>query len=113
MRLANTCTIVGELMIESNNYGLTEKGLVVITESYIYSLLQFATLYIDKFEAELHFPDEANHLIQATIWFIECYLTYKDKIEEARLQKKKEKTKKLRARRAHEKKKSKIKDRKL
>lgn len=86
-------------MIESNNYGVTEKNFIIIPESYIFSLLEFATLYISKFEAELHFPEEANYLIQATLWLLECYLAYKNVLEESKLQKKKEKKRQRKAKR--------------
>jgi hypothetical protein len=99
-------------MIESNNLGLTEKKLLVIPETYIYSMLEFATLYISKFEAELHFPDQANYLIQATLWLIECYLAYKHLLQQSKLQNKKDK-KKLRKAKRNKDRKQRIKARKI
>ena len=36
------------------------------------------------------FPTEANYLIQGTLWLIECYLAYKEQLQEMKDIKKKD-----------------------
>lgn len=90
-KLANACMIVGEFMVEYNASGMVSRRINVIPENYVTSLISFATLYFSKFAAEIHYPEEANTLINSSLWLIENYLAYKSILLEERQKKKKEK----------------------
>jgi hypothetical protein len=90
-KLANVCTMVSEFMLEYIASGMVARRINLIPENYVTSLISFASLYFTKFAAETHYPEEANALINSSLWLLENYLAYKSVLLEERHKKKKEK----------------------
>lgn len=88
VKLANTCVTLSEFMIEYKATGMVEKKPDTFPENYIISIIGFSAVCLNRFAAELHFPEEANYLIRSTLWLIENYLSYKNILIEEKKKKK-------------------------
>ncbi len=60
---------------------------LLIAPNYLYSLLRLVSALLVNFKAEEEFPDQADQLIHASLWFLENYIHYDSHLKQLRISK--------------------------